>query len=80
MKELLIFRIFVLFPFIGITLPDIANRLTAVSARISAGHIIIDITLAVCIIICSAGIWFYELNKELPLQNPSSEAEELQNV
>jgi len=60
MKELLLFRIFVLFPFIGVAGPDMANALHTSFASLSAEHIIVDTTLALCLVICSAGIWVYE--------------------
>ena len=62
MKELLIFRIFALFPLVGILIPDVANWLNA-SSSIPAEHLIVEITLAICVIICSAGIWFAEVSE-----------------
>jgi hypothetical protein len=58
MKELLIFRIFALFPLIGTLIPDIANALHTSFASIPAEHIIVDITLLIAIAVCSAGIYF----------------------
>jgi len=60
MKELLLFRTFVLFPFIGIAGPDVADALRTSFASVPNEHIIVDTTLALCLIICSAGIWVYE--------------------
>lgn len=60
MKELLLFRIFALFPFIGSVVPDLANGLHTSFASIPAEHIIVDVTLSLCLIICSAGIWLVE--------------------
>lgn len=60
MKELLLFRTFVLFPFIGIAGPDVANALRTSFTSVPKEHIIVDTTLALCLIICSAGIWVYE--------------------
>jgi hypothetical protein len=60
MKELLLFRTFVLFPFIGIAGPDMANALRTSFASVPKEHVIVDLTLALCLIICSAGIWVYE--------------------
>lgn len=60
MKELLLFRMFVLFPFIGIAGPDVANALHTSFALVPKEHLIVDTTLALCLIICSAGIWVYE--------------------
>ena len=60
MKELLLFRTFVLFPFIGIAGPDMANALRVSFASVPKEHVIVDLTLTLCLIICSAGIWVYE--------------------
>jgi hypothetical protein len=60
MKELEIFRIFALFPLIGIFIPDVATALQYSISIVSAAHIIVDITLFVCVIICSAGIQYAE--------------------
>ena len=60
MKELYIFRIFALFPLIGIVIPDIATGLHVSFSAISAEHIIVDITLAICVLIGSLGIWYNE--------------------
>jgi hypothetical protein len=57
MKELVIFRIFALFPFIGILIPDLASKFDSFSSRISTDHIIIDVALSICIALCSIGIW-----------------------
>ena len=61
MKELLLFRMFVLFPFIGIAGPDMANALRTSFASVPTEHLIVDATLALCLIICSAGIWVLEM-------------------
>jgi len=60
MKELILFRIFALFPLIGILIPDVANLMYGTATSIPAEHIIVEISLFVCIIICSAGIWVEE--------------------
>jgi hypothetical protein len=60
MKELLIFRIFALFPFIGILIPDMAEAINSSLSSIPTGHLIVEITLLVSIVICSAGIWLEE--------------------
>ena len=60
MKELSIFRIFALFPLIGIIIPDLATGLHFSFSAVSAEHIIVDITLSVCVFICSLGIWYAE--------------------
>jgi len=60
MKELYIFRIFALFPLIGIVIPDIATGLHVSFSAISIEHIIVDITLLICVCVCSLGIWYNE--------------------
>lgn len=60
MKELYIFRIFAFFPLIGIMVPDVTTALHASFSAIAKGHIIIDVTLLVCVAICSAGILYAE--------------------
>ena len=57
MKELLLFRLFALFPFVGIAMPDLANWFEGSRSAITPEHIIIESTLALCLIICSVGIW-----------------------
>jgi hypothetical protein len=70
MKELLLFRTFVLFPFIGIAGPDMANALRTSFASVPTEHIIVDTTLTLCLIICSAGIWVYEtMELKMPGKN-----------
>ncbi|MGN6181982.1 MAG: hypothetical protein ACTHNW_22565 [Mucilaginibacter sp.] len=60
MKELYIFRIFTLFPLIGISLPDAVTALQNSISAISTAHAIVDITLSVCVLICSIGIYYAE--------------------
>jgi len=60
MKELLLFRLFALFPFIGIVMPDLANWFGGYSSAVTKEHIIVDITLALCLCICSLCIWLAE--------------------
>jgi len=72
MKELLLFRIFALFPFIGIAAPDLANALHTSFSSVSAEHIIVDVTLSICLVICSAGIWLIETG-ELKIASRSKE-------
>jgi hypothetical protein len=63
MNELVLFRIFALFPLIGIAMPDLADWLEGSLTLISPCHIIIDVTLALCLSICSLGIWLAENNE-----------------
>jgi len=60
MKELGIFRIFALFPLIGIFVPDVATALQNSVSAISTAHVIVDVTLSVCVLICSIGIYYAE--------------------
>jgi hypothetical protein len=66
MKELLLFRMFVLFPFIGIAGPDMANALHTSFTSVPTEHLIVDTTLVLCLIICSAGIWLLEMMELKP--------------
>lgn len=63
MKELLLFRTFAMFPFIGTVAPDLANALHTTFSSIPAEHIIVDITLSVCLIVCTAGMRLIETEK-----------------
>jgi hypothetical protein len=63
MKELVLFRFFALFPFIGMIAPDITDALHSSFSTITAEHIIVEITLLICLLLCTAGIWFFEINK-----------------
>lgn len=63
MKELILFRIFALFPLIGILIPDVANLMYGTATSIPAGHVIVEISLFICIVICSAGIWAGEYSE-----------------
>lgn len=60
MRELYIFRIFTLFPLVGIMVPDIATVLHSSLRAISVDHVIVDISLVLCALISSAGIWYQE--------------------
>jgi hypothetical protein len=63
MKELIIFRIFALFPLIGTLIPDITDKLSGMPVHLTAAHVIVDVTLAICIIICSVAIWMAKDNQ-----------------
>ena len=65
MNELLLFRLFALFPFIGIVMPDLANWFQGSRSSIPTEHLIIDITLAICLIICSVGVWLSESQNKM---------------
>jgi hypothetical protein len=56
MEDLIIFRIFLTFPLIGLLIPDSGLLWLDFKHRVPTGHIIIELTLLTSIIICSAGI------------------------
>jgi hypothetical protein len=58
MKDLHIFRIFALFPLIGILVPDLATVFNASISALTPEHLIVDITLLICVTICSVAIHF----------------------
>jgi hypothetical protein len=63
MNNLLIFRLFVLFPLVGTFVPDVCNAVETSISAIPATHIIVDITLLICLVICSAAIWVKETHQ-----------------
>jgi len=60
MEDLIIFRIFLTFPLIGLLIPDTGLMLFDTKHHLSANHTIIEITLLTCIITCSAGIKYFK--------------------
>ena len=60
MEDLIIFRIFLTFPLIGLLIPDTGLLLSDAKHRISVNHTIIEITLLTSIIICSIGISYFK--------------------
>ena len=58
MEDLIIFRIFLAFPLIGLLLPDTGMLLLESNTNVSASHVIIDVTLLISILVCSAGILY----------------------
>jgi hypothetical protein len=56
MEDLIIFRIFLTFPLIGLLIPDSGLLMLDFKHHVPTGHIIIELTLLTSIIICSAGI------------------------
>lgn len=63
MEELLIFRLFLAFPIIGLLIPDIGLLLSGYRiSLIPATHLIIEATLSVCIIICS--VWTMHIKRK----------------
>jgi len=58
MEDLSIFRIFLAFPFIGLSIPDAGRTLSNLKDHIPLNHIIIEATLLICILVCTAGIMY----------------------
>ena len=56
MEKLIIFRIFLYFPFIGFTLPDAGVLLSQTPSVIPFAHLIIEAVLITFIILCSVRI------------------------
>jgi hypothetical protein len=60
MEDLIIFRLFLAFPLIGLIIPDIGLFFSSLMKRhIPVTHIIIEGTLLICIFICTLGIRHY---------------------
>jgi hypothetical protein len=53
MEKLIIFRLFLCFPFLGLFLPDMAVWLSKVPGPVQWGRVTIEATLVVLIAICS---------------------------
>lgn len=65
MEELVIFRLFMAFPVIGLLIPDIGLLLSDYRiSRIPSTHLIIEITLAISIAICTWGITHLKRKEE----------------
>jgi hypothetical protein len=61
MEDITNFRIFLSFPLIGLLIPDIGLFLTGASASaLPVTHLIIAVTLLVCIAVLSVGIVLYK--------------------
>jgi hypothetical protein len=61
MEEFVFFRLFLAFPLIGLLMPDIGLIFSGFRiSRIPVTHLIIEITLLVCMITCSAGIRYFK--------------------
>ncbi|MGN6181043.1 MAG: hypothetical protein ACTHNW_17810 [Mucilaginibacter sp.] len=65
MEELIIFRLFLAFPVIGLLIPDVGLLFSGYRLyRIPATHLIIEITLSICIGICSLWIVHFKRREE----------------
>jgi positive regulator of sigma E activity len=60
MEELVIFRIFLTFPLVGLLIPKAGIIFAGAKGYISAADVIIAITLIISIIICSIGILLHQ--------------------
>jgi hypothetical protein len=60
MEDLIIFRIFLTFPFIGLLIPDAGILLSNSNTHLNIKHLIIEVTLLTCITVCSIGIWYFK--------------------
>jgi hypothetical protein len=58
MEEFTLFRLFLAFPLIGLSIPDIGLAFSG--NGIPATHLIIEITLLLCIAVCSLGIRYFK--------------------
>ena len=56
MDNLIIFRLFLSFPLIGLLIPDLGSLLSNTKGYVSASHLITEATLMICILVCSSGI------------------------
>ncbi|SDS17607.1 hypothetical protein SAMN05216490_0677 [Mucilaginibacter mallensis] len=67
MENLIIFRIFLAFPLIGLLIPDTGLFLSDAKNHLSANHTIIELTLLTSIITCSVGISYFKrkINKDI---------------
>ena len=61
MEDLILFRLFLAFPFIGLLLPDMVLIFPGLKrAHIPGTHIVVETTLLTCMLICTLGIWYFE--------------------
>ncbi|RYY35182.1 MAG: hypothetical protein EOP46_10900 [Sphingobacteriaceae bacterium] len=61
MEDIIKFRIFLSFPLFGLLIPDLGLYLTGASAfAMPATHVIIMVTLLMCISVLTAGITLYK--------------------
>jgi len=60
MDNLIIFRLFLSFPLIGLLIPDLGSLLANTKNYIPAEHLITEITLLISVMVCSAGIAYFK--------------------
>ena len=65
MEEFTIFRLFLCFPLIGLLIPDVGLVFSEFGiSHIPLTHLIIEITLSVCMIVCSVGVSYLKRKLE----------------
>ena len=58
MKKLIILRMFFCFPLFGMLLPDAGTLLSKNPARVPLTHVIIEVSMLFCILLCTAAIFY----------------------
>jgi hypothetical protein len=66
MEDLIIFRIFMAFPLIGLLIPDLGGLLSNTKSEVTATHLIIEITLLISILTLTAGIMYFKRKQNPP--------------
>jgi len=56
MEKLIILRMFFCFPLVGLLLPDVGILLSNYPGKVPVIHVVIEVTLLVCIALCTAAI------------------------
>jgi hypothetical protein len=60
MEDLIIFRIFLTFPLIGLSIPKAGIIFAGAKGYISSADVIIGVTLLISIVVCSLGIMYHK--------------------
>jgi hypothetical protein len=60
MDNLIIFRLFISFPLIGLLIPDLGSLLSNTKGYVPASHLITEVTLITCVMVCSVGIMYFK--------------------
>jgi len=56
MEKLIILRMFFCFPLVGLLLPDAGILLSNFPGKVPVVHVVIEVTLLLCISLCTAAI------------------------
>lgn len=56
MEKLIILRMFFCFPLVGLLLPDAGILLSNFPGKVPVVHVVIEVTLLLCILLCTAAI------------------------